>query len=297
MSVDALRWAFHLPLHGAAKSVLLALADHADQDHSCWPSVARIALFAGVSDRGVLRAVKELQDRGVLAITRARGRRNRYVLAVGDDALPADAATNAEGLGVLRMMPAAARINPGTAGRNPRQGVTSDKVSPVTRRHPTHDKVSPLPLTRCHGTHDKVSPEPLLTTIPTTTEPALARDGGGGGEHIDFETFEREYPRSQNRAVVAAAWATAIAEAAPAAILAGLRRFKFPAEAAFAPMPATWLRDQRWRGLTPAAAAPAAPFDRSPKPMPRWLWDRSGEQAALSALGYYPDDTASHGNN
>ncbi len=83
MSVAALNWAFHLPLVGAAKSILIALADHADQDGGCWPSADRIALFAGVHRRTVVNVIRQLQTDGWLSVAQVAGRPNRYMLAVG----------------------------------------------------------------------------------------------------------------------------------------------------------------------------------------------------------------------
>ena len=59
MSVRALSWSFALPLQDmAAKAVLHALADHADEDGKCWPSLKRIALFAGCSENTARRALE-----------------------------------------------------------------------------------------------------------------------------------------------------------------------------------------------------------------------------------------------
>jgi hypothetical protein len=55
VSNQALRWALELPIVGAKKGVLVALADHADDAGTCFPSLTRIALFAGTTDRGAAR--------------------------------------------------------------------------------------------------------------------------------------------------------------------------------------------------------------------------------------------------
>ena len=57
MSVKALTWSFTLPLRDmAAKAALNALADHADENGLCWPSIARVALFAGCGESTALGA-------------------------------------------------------------------------------------------------------------------------------------------------------------------------------------------------------------------------------------------------
>ena len=67
MSAGALRWAFALPIRGAPKAVLLALADHADKEGLCWPSISRIATWAGVCDRSARMTLRTLEARGLIA--------------------------------------------------------------------------------------------------------------------------------------------------------------------------------------------------------------------------------------
>jgi hypothetical protein len=67
MSVRALSWSFQLPLRDmAAKAALHALADHADEDWKCWPSIERIALFAGCNIKTARKAIQRLVDLGVV---------------------------------------------------------------------------------------------------------------------------------------------------------------------------------------------------------------------------------------
>ncbi len=67
MSVQALTWSFQLPLHDmAAKAALHALADHADADWKCWPSMERIALFAGCNIKTARKAIQRLVDLGAI---------------------------------------------------------------------------------------------------------------------------------------------------------------------------------------------------------------------------------------
>ncbi len=78
-------WAFKQPLSGHAKVILLALADHADDDGICWPSISKIAAKAYVSERTAQRYIIELTDEGYLStISRSAqdGSRmaNKYVL-------------------------------------------------------------------------------------------------------------------------------------------------------------------------------------------------------------------------
>lgn len=67
MSLEAMTWAFKQPLSGHAKVILLAIADHANDEGECWPSLARIAKKASVSERTAQRYMLELADQGYLS--------------------------------------------------------------------------------------------------------------------------------------------------------------------------------------------------------------------------------------
>lgn len=69
MSIAALRWAFQLEMRDpTAKAVLIALADHANDDGKCWPSVARLCLFTSLADRTVRRALRRLSAEGLITL-------------------------------------------------------------------------------------------------------------------------------------------------------------------------------------------------------------------------------------
>lgn len=81
MSVRALSWSFALPLQDmAAKGVLHALADHADEDWKCWPSLARIALFVGCSENTARRALQRVEAMGIITREARPGQSDMYRL-------------------------------------------------------------------------------------------------------------------------------------------------------------------------------------------------------------------------
>ena len=87
MSIAALNWAFHQPIMGAAKAVLIVLADHVDQDGWCWPTVGRIGFRAGLCERAVRTALRQLEAAGVIVaeIGVGRGRVSRYCVLHNQD--------------------------------------------------------------------------------------------------------------------------------------------------------------------------------------------------------------------
>lgn len=92
MSIEASSWAWRLQgLTASQKLVLLALADHADQDGVCWPGQSGIAKKTGLSDRTVKRARADLEKKEIIKVERRPGRgggsrSNRYLLKLGQSA-------------------------------------------------------------------------------------------------------------------------------------------------------------------------------------------------------------------
>lgn len=87
MGVLAVSWAFRQRISGNEKVVLLAIADHADDDGKCWPSIPLIAEKACVSERTVQRILVNLEaDNLVKRVARSdrdgRKTANLYVLAM-----------------------------------------------------------------------------------------------------------------------------------------------------------------------------------------------------------------------
>jgi len=70
LSIRSMTWAFAQPLSGNEKVVLLALADFANDDGECWPSIPKIAEKAYLSVRTVQRIVATLSDQGYMAFER-----------------------------------------------------------------------------------------------------------------------------------------------------------------------------------------------------------------------------------
>jgi hypothetical protein len=63
-----MNWAWRQQLPSTPKLVLMALADAADDEGICWPSVATIAVKACVSTRTVQRVIQTLIKRQMLSV-------------------------------------------------------------------------------------------------------------------------------------------------------------------------------------------------------------------------------------
>ncbi len=81
MSLAAIEWAFRqaIPIP-SAKLALLALADHADNQGYCWPSIPRIVERTGLSRATIYRSIDTLTALGVLQLVK-RNSGNAYYLA------------------------------------------------------------------------------------------------------------------------------------------------------------------------------------------------------------------------
>ena len=70
MSFQAMAWASKQKCGGTVgKAVLLFLANYADENNQCWPSVKRLAEDCETTERTVYRWIKELEKRGLLSHT------------------------------------------------------------------------------------------------------------------------------------------------------------------------------------------------------------------------------------
>ena len=67
MSVRAMSWAWTQACPPTSKTVLLALADHADDDGVCWPGRQGLAQKLRITDRNVTRHLSRLQAIGLIS--------------------------------------------------------------------------------------------------------------------------------------------------------------------------------------------------------------------------------------
>lgn len=70
------------------KSVLISLADQANDDGVCWPSVGSISKRTCLSERAVQNAIKWLAESGLLSIHHRQGRSTIYTVTPAEYAPP-----------------------------------------------------------------------------------------------------------------------------------------------------------------------------------------------------------------
>ena len=69
-------------LTSTQKLVLLALADWANDEGLCWPSVDRVALKASLTSRGVQKTIRALEEMQFLRKEEIKGRGNKYWISI-----------------------------------------------------------------------------------------------------------------------------------------------------------------------------------------------------------------------
>lgn len=82
MSVEAIQWALMLDHKNAThKVVLIALANHANPDGGeCYPSIARLETYTGLHRSNIIKAVKQMEELGIISAIHERGKKTRYTL-------------------------------------------------------------------------------------------------------------------------------------------------------------------------------------------------------------------------
>lgn len=71
-------WPLQMP--PTQKAVLISLADNANDQGECWPSIPTISQRTCFSERAVHGAIKWLEEHGLVAADRANGRHTRYCI-------------------------------------------------------------------------------------------------------------------------------------------------------------------------------------------------------------------------
>ena len=69
MSVEAMSWAFAIPLPPCPKSILVALANRADEDGYCWPGIEDLERRTGWKRRAIQTAIRFLLTHKLIGVS------------------------------------------------------------------------------------------------------------------------------------------------------------------------------------------------------------------------------------
>lgn len=102
--------------------IMLALADHADDEGRCYPSIARLCQRTGLGERAVQSNIRKLQDMGHLRIVAGGGRSrpNLYIVVANPaQETPFHSVNPAAETPFENTNPASAALNPAFGALNP----------------------------------------------------------------------------------------------------------------------------------------------------------------------------------
>lgn len=223
MSVRIMSAVWDLDLPQGEKIVLLALADHADDDGVCYPSIDRIGWKCGYSRSSVKRRLRNLQEAGVLDVVEpGTGRGNTTVYRV----LPG---------GGVKLTPFRERGSSGTErGSNQTvKGFTA--VTPQPSVEPSEPSSSELKL-----------------DLGDTTPPTANRDDfeklwalapGRGSKKAGWDQYRKAVPSKVDARTIHRARQAHVTSASGPKFVKHLER---------------WVRDERWTDIDAPKGDPAA---------------------------------------
>jgi len=176
MSIKIMSQVWELDLPHNAQSIFLALADHADDDGYCYPSVGQLAWKTGYGVRQVQRTLKDLRDQKMAIPTGsvAGGRHNTVV---------------------YRLYPSAGKQKPPFQPRTERQilaDIKGDNMTPIDAE--TEIKGDTQDAERVTFETQRVSPETLKGDIAMSPESSVTIIETSKEPSEDGATANFDYP-------------------------------------------------------------------------------------------------------
>ncbi len=199
----------------AAVLVYAVLAQHADEDGVCWPSVRRMAEIAGMSTSTVRRSLKALVGHALITVEIRNDKTGQ--------------SSNVYQLPTTQEPPI----------KNDRGGLSNLPHPPVKSTTPPCQKRKGPPVKNVRGTRTNEL-DPLNKNQGTKSKLKYSDD---------FDAWWAIYPRKVGKAKAFTAWKSATKEKTTAELLEITKRFaKSPSGNAgqFTPHPTTWLSQARY---------------------------------------------------
>lgn len=241
MSVQAITWAYEqVELEGVPRFVLVTLANRADEDWSCYPSVAILQRDTGYKDRAIRNALEMLETNGYLTRQRQRnpdGSLGRYRFYLQRHRMP---------LGVLAAVNAGGR----KTAKKPEQ---IHRPAPDAARKPTGTSCQNPTGTSCRTT----KPNKQDSNRQTLMSDAKMN---GTGLTTAFDVLWALWPakgreRSKARDKVRDAFAKAVEHRPPELLIEAARKFVAKTEAQYVPALNRWLEQGRYENFLPVDQA------------------------------------------
>jgi len=268
-----------LQMRPPAKAVLIALADMANDEGFCWPSLERICERTCFGRTAVIEAIAWLEVHGAVRADRTNGRKTTYWIEPGK--FTAEAVEKSTDQSATRTGTPAGPVRVADPTGTPR-GLNRYATRTLTVKNRQETKKTPQPPADAGGERD------------ATQMPAKPETGGGG-----FELFWQRYPRKKAELRARRQWVRldpnpALQLRMLAALDAQMRSDEWARDGGrWVPLASSWLHGERWR-------------DVSDSGVPSVWWEASegikakgqslGLTFSLDALGnaYTDDQRAEH---
>jgi helix-turn-helix protein len=114
MSIKAMVWAWEQEVGATEVLVLLALADHADDDGVCWPGQKGLARKTKLTRTSIQQVIGRLKDKGMLEVIARRDSVGRPLANIYQLSVPRGGKANVVGVGIANVV----GVNPNTVGPN-----------------------------------------------------------------------------------------------------------------------------------------------------------------------------------
>ena len=82
MSIRLMNLAWQAQLTSTQKLVLIAMADWSNDEGICWPSIAKLASKTSLSERGLRKVIRNLEQLGLINTQEKPGKGNLYQLTL-----------------------------------------------------------------------------------------------------------------------------------------------------------------------------------------------------------------------
>lgn len=138
MSIHLMSAIFEGDLPSTKRLIMLSLADHADENGQCYPSISRLCERTGLAERTVQKNLRELEREGHLETLKSGGKKgsNLYIVHA-----------------------------------KPRQRCTPSQMHPPSEMHPTPVRDTGVPPSEMHPNHHLTIIEPSLPPKSPAAKP------------------------------------------------------------------------------------------------------------------------------
>lgn len=237
-----------LQMRPPAKAVLIALADMANDEGFCWPSLERICERTCFGRTAVIDAIALLGKMGVVRADRTNGRKTTYWVEPAK--FTAEAVDNLPNQSARRTGPPDEPVRHANPTGPPR-GLNRSATRTLIVKNHQETKKTPQPPAEAGGECD---------SMQTLEQPDAVNDG--------FDAFWRIYPRKKAEQRARRQWSKLRPNAAlQLRILAAVEEQMLSdewkrAEGRFVPMASSWIHGERWRDVV-GAGVPATWWETS----------------------------------